>query len=134
MLFRSGPTADLIRLLVERWWQQIGGGPLGGLPKLMVAEAGNFPDIAKIFLRDVYERGQRLIRAIIQRGIDRGEFRAVDPVAIARVVMTPLLFHAMWKRSMGRHETRPIADRRYLDATIDLMLHGLAVPTSKPNP
>lgn len=124
----QGPTADLVRLLVARWWEQIGGGPLGGLPKLMVAEAGNFPDIAKIFLRDVYERGQRLIRAIIQRGIDRGEFRAVDPLVTARVMMTPLLFHAMWKRSMGRHEAKPISDRRYLDATVDLLLHGLSVP------
>lgn len=124
----QGPTEDLIRLLVTRWWDQIGGGPLGGLPKLMIAEASNFPDIAKIFLREVYERGQRLIRAIIQRGIDRGEFRTVDPTAMARVVMTPLLFHAMWKRSMGLHESRLISDRRYLDATVDLLLHGLNAP------
>ena len=49
----QGPTEDLVRLLMTHWWEQIGAGKLGGLPKLLLAEAGNFPDIAKIFLRDV---------------------------------------------------------------------------------
>ncbi len=49
-----------------------------GLTKLMMSEAKNFPDIAAFYQQEVVMPGQALIRSILQRGMDRGEFRPMD--------------------------------------------------------
>lgn len=42
----EGSAAALLRELIGAWWQLIGNTPLGGVPKLMISEAGNFPALA----------------------------------------------------------------------------------------
>ena len=41
------------------------------LPKMVIAEAGNFPDLARIYREEIIERGIRAVRSVIGRGITR---------------------------------------------------------------
>ncbi|MBV6539814.1 TetR/AcrR family transcriptional regulator, partial [Ursidibacter maritimus] len=45
----TGHSASLLREFILGWWQRIGDTPLSGLTKLMVAESGNFPEVAKFY-------------------------------------------------------------------------------------
>ena len=45
-------------------------------PKLVIAEAGNFPDLARFYLDEVVHRGLALLRSVIRRGVASGD----DPV------------------------------------------------------
>lgn len=121
----EGPTADLIRNLVHFWWRNVGGTRLGGLPKLIFSEAANFPDLCKLFLDEVFNRGQALIIQILERGIARGEFRPCDPRYVARLIIAPLVQLAIWNRSLAPYDGHPLDDQLYLDTHIDLLLNGL---------
>jgi AcrR family transcriptional regulator len=125
----DGPAEVLLRRLVESW-QAFDRSQFGGILKLLVAEAGNFPDLARYYLDEVALRGRRLIAAILQRGIERGEFRPVDVTATAMVIGAPLGFLAIWERSIGRLEETPVAPEDYIAAYLDLVIAGLKAPAS----
>jgi len=79
----------LLRTLVLTWWARIGATDLGGVIKLMVAESGNFPDVAAYFHREVVQRGRALLRHALELGIERGVFRPVDVNMQVRVLWAP---------------------------------------------
>ena len=97
----SGSGDDLMRELLWGWWRLIGATRLGGLPKLMVAEARNFPDIAELYHRAVMERGCRLVGRAIDYGHARGDFRIAGDPCTVQAVMAPLLLRVLMKHSFG---------------------------------
>ena len=48
-----------------------------------------------------------------------------------RALSFSILFAAIWKHSMGSCESEPFDFDRYLDAHIDIALHGLVVRSEK---
>lgn len=121
----QGSTADLIRQLVRFWWHHVGSTPIGGLPKLMFAEATNFPDLCRLFLDEIFNRGQTLLASVVRRGIASGEFRDCDPRYIARLIVAPMVFQAVWNRSLAPLEGEPLDDERYIENHLELLLGGL---------
>src|SRR6266571_4859113 len=64
-----GSAAELLGELLRKWWELIGETSLSGIPKLMMAEAGNFPVLARFYYDEVVTRGQRLMGGVLERGI-----------------------------------------------------------------
>ena len=129
-----GPTEDLLRQLVARY-RQMNDEPAAGLPKLVMAEAANFPDLARFYVEEVVMRGRGIFARLIHRGIDRGEFRPVDVQHMARVLAAPLTMLTIWSHSLAPYEIDPgTTAEGFLDAYLDLVLHGLrASPKDAPN-
>jgi AcrR family transcriptional regulator len=121
----KGDTRDLVRQLVHRWWDTVGETHLCGVPKLVVAEAKNFPDLGRFFVNKVVRRGRKLFAAVIKRGVGRGEFKPCDVNHAARVLIAPLVFAAIWERSLRPYDRDSYDVRRYLDLHIDTFLNGL---------
>jgi AcrR family transcriptional regulator len=122
-----GSAAELLQDFVRGWWQMIGESRVSGLPKLIMAESANFPELARFYHEEVVARGRRLFARVLERGIERGEFRAVDTAYALRVLSFSLLFAATWKHSLGRCVAEPFDFTRYLEAHVDLALNGLLV-------
>ena len=127
----ASDPALLLRQILAGWWERVGSTELGGIPKLMLSEARNFPDVANYYDEVVIQRGRALIRGVVCRGIERGAFRPVDVETIDTVLIAPLLHLALWRHSFASCCGRDIDVDRYLKAHIDLVLNGLrAVPAS----
>ena len=109
----------------------IGATELGGIPKLMMAEAQNFPEVAKFYFDEVMDRGRDLVRRSLRLGIERGTFRAIDDELIVNVLMAPLIHLATWRYSFACCEPKRMDPRAYLDAYLDLVFHGLLVAGAK---
>lgn len=122
----QGGAADLLRLLVMEWWKRIGASQLGGIPKLMISEARNFPDLAAYYNDAVITRGRELMRRVLQRGVASGEFRAVDVEAAIDVIFAPVLMLVVWRYSLGACGCGRNDPETYLATHLDLALHGLA--------
>lgn len=124
ILEQPGPTADLLERLLTTW-EAVVASPVSVIPKLVIAEAGNFPDLAHFYLETVVHRGLSLIAAILRRGIERGEFRAIDVDHAVHCVVGPMLLTALWKHSLGPYDDRPMDAAGVCRAHLDLLLHGL---------
>ena len=121
----SGSSEDLVRQLVYGWWELTGSTKIAGIPKLIIAEAGNFPDLAKFYYDEVIQRGQSLFRRVLTRGSELGEFREVDLDNTVHAAMAPLLMLTLWRHSFACCERKKLQPLRYLDAYLDMLLHGL---------
>ena len=125
MASMPGPASELFRAIVLRWWEIVGEGPIGGIPKLIFAEARNFPEIARFYADEVIERGKRLFVAVFRRGIDSGEFRPFDPQALVHIVISPLIMRVIWKHSLDCCGVTSVPLEDYLREYLELTLRGL---------
>jgi len=126
----SGSTAELMHYCMQAWWSRFGDTKASGISKLIMSEARNFPELAAFYQQEVVEPGRELIRRILQRGIERGEFRPIDMQYGVYVLLAPMMFLVMWKHSLGAcmpMQSR-IVPEDYIRFQIDTILRGLGLP------
>jgi AcrR family transcriptional regulator len=121
-----GSSADALRGLLRGLWDVVGESKLSGLPKLIMAEAANFPDLARFYHDEVASRALGLIAGLIRRGTAGGEFRPVDPRAAAMAGLGSVLFAVIWKHSLHPYAGEAFDFRRYIDLHAETFLRGLA--------
>jgi AcrR family transcriptional regulator len=122
--------ADATKLLIafgRNWMEHVYRQPVGGLAKLITAEAANFPELARFYHTEVIDRTVKALRSVLERGIARGEFRPMDVDSAVRVLRSPLILTTIWKYSMLKCETAPVDDERFLETYLDMMLRGVLV-------
>lgn len=121
----EGTTEELLRVLVDRF-REFSESPAGGVIKLILAEAGNFPDVARFYCADFDLRGRELFAKTLRRGVARGEFRPLPDIdAAAIVVAQPLAMHSIWQRSLAPYDENAPSSDEFYAAYLDLILKGL---------
>ena len=120
-----GHSADLFREFILGWWKKIGDTKLSGITKLMMSEAGNFPEVAGFYHEEIISRSNGMVVRILERGVERGEFRPLDLKHANMVIVSPMLTLMLWKHSFGLCHVEPIDSRDYLRCFIDLITNGL---------
>lgn len=126
----SGDSEALLREVGSGMWRQIGAQRIGGIPKLIFAEARNFPEIARFYHQEVILRGTALIRSVVERGVRRGEFRTVDVDAAIHIVLAPVLMRMIWRHSLDLCAAAGVSDEVYFDEYFEIMLCGLRAGSS----
>ena len=123
----EGTAADMVRYCLKVWWERIGATRASGITKLMISEARNFPELAAFYQQEVIRPGTVLIRRMLQRGVDRGEFRALDIDYAVFSITAPVIFLIMMKHSLGAcvPQEYPLDPQRYLASQVDVLLRGL---------
>jgi TetR/AcrR family transcriptional regulator len=122
----EGPTTDMLKFAMFAWWERVGNTKASGISKLVMSEASNFPTLANFYHENVVRPGRQLIQAILQRGVDRGEFRSLNMDYAVFSVIAPVMFLTMWKHSWGTCSIdAPIDPISYLDSQADIIVHGI---------
>ena len=126
----EGPQAPLLRELMHQWWQRIGMTEASGITKLVLSEAGQFPDIAQFYQAEVIGPGQALTRQILNRGMASGEFRALNIEHTIHGLFAPMMFLVMWKHSLGlcAPAQTKLDPEAFIDSQLQLLLQGLLTP------
>jgi TetR/AcrR family transcriptional regulator len=124
----EGSSADLLEYLMLEWWRRYGATKASGISKLVFAEASNFPDLAAFYREEVVVPGLELVRAVLQRGVERGDFRPVASELTAHSVIAPLIFLVMWRHSIGPccPPGETIEPETFIRQHAQLLLRGLA--------
>lgn len=125
----EGSAADMLRKGLHLWWERVGATQASGISKLIMSEARNFPDMADFCQHEVIQPCQELICWILQRGIDRGEFRQVDLRYAAANTIGAMVFLMMMKHSLGPclPQDQRLDPQRFIAAHVDTLLQGLCV-------
>jgi len=130
----AGTPEELLRRLVLEWWKSLDASQLAGIPKLVMSEASNFPELAQFWFDEVVQRGRQIFAGVLRRGIDGGAFRKVDVDLAVRTVLAPVLMAAVWRHSFEACERERFAVEPYLEASIGIYLRGIAAPNGNPGP
>ena len=121
----QGPTSELLRAFFA-FIGDVLETPITGVMKLIVSEAGNFPQLARMYADLVLRRAFALMRRILERGVERGEFRPIDVESTVPLVVSPVVLLGVWKHSFGAHTDLALDRRRVLEAHCENLLRGLA--------
>lgn len=125
----DGHSAELLRHIILSWWRRIGSTKASGISKLILAEADNFPELARFYQEEVVSRGTRMISSMLERGVRRGEFRPVDIAQMTQVLLAPMLMLNAWKHAaVAPCDCAELQPQAFLDAFLDLAVHGLVRP------
>lgn len=126
MLAASGAAPELqLRHLLEFMGKATADPRVAAVPKLVLAEAGNFPEMARFYRREVVGRGLALIEGILRRGMESGAFRLLDTRATARLFVAPIILSALWQTSFAPIEDAPEPPGPMLALHLDLFLGAL---------
>ena len=129
----EGNSAEMLRYCMNTWWDRVGATKASGITKLMMSEAGNFPELAMFYQQEVIQPGQALIRRVLQRGIDRGEFRPMDLDYAIYSVIAPVTFLMLAKHSAAVcvQNTTELDPKKYIATQLDNLLTGMV---ARPHP
>ena len=122
----DGTTEELLRLLIDKF-REFAESPMGGVIKLILAEGGNFPDVARFYCSNFDLRGRELFAKVLRRGMVRGEVRPVADVEMTAILLVqPIAMHSVWLRSLAPFdETHPADSERYYSAYLDFIMRSL---------
>ncbi len=120
-----GTTEQLLREIVTKF-RAFDETPAGGVFKLVVAEAGNFPDVARYFADEIERRGLKLFVDVVKRGIARKEIRPLADIQSAALVLrSPLGMFSIWRWSLAPHTEPRLPHDAFFDTYVDIFLKGL---------
>ncbi len=130
--YQGSPARLLGELLTGFGLQITSDDRLSAFPKLMIAEAGNFPELARFYLSQVIHRAFRLIVQILKRGVAAGEFAPMNYPATARLAVAPIVFLALWRHSFAVHDRGAPSAPSLVHRHVELFLAGLAAGRGGP--
>ena len=129
----TAATPAVLEELVATWLRVFATTPSGVIPKLVVSEAGNFPELARFYLEEVVQRGMRLLARLVRRGVERGEFDpAIDVDHAVFCIVSPVLMSALWRHSLAPHADHRIDMEALARTHARLMIDGLRRKGTQP--
>jgi len=96
--------------------------------RTVVGEAAAFPETASSLYREGVLPANRRLAELFRLGIERGEFRSLDPLVAARAFVGMLQIFAISQGLLGGQRIYPIPEARVLRTVTDLFFHGLLAP------
>jgi len=122
----EGDTRGLLSELVTRWLEEFEKRGVGGVPKLVIAEGSNFPELARLYLDVVVERGRRIFTTVLERGIERGEVRSdLNVEQAVHVFMAPVHYAQVHRHALANVDEKGPRLHDWLTAHIDLFWRGI---------
>src|ERR1700737_1059172 len=120
------PTNQLLAFM-RGYWAFVRSPVFITIYRLVLGELHQFPDLARFYAHEVVARGQKLMAGIISRGIDAGEFREIDPMVAARMLVAIIVMNGIWR---DEHTGVPLlahkSDEEVFTELAQFYLHSIA--------
>jgi AcrR family transcriptional regulator len=123
------PAIDQLRLIGDTMYREIAGTDRRLITHLVIAEGPRFPWLTEFYHREIMGRGKALIRAVLERGEERGEFQADGLKAYPEILMAPTIVGALFAILFARHE--PFDIEKFRAAHIEFALKALGFGSSE---
>lgn len=93
--------SELLRHALTAWQAALVKGRAGGIFKLVLTEVRHFPGLADCWNREVMGPVRAQVTHILQRGIDRREFRTFDADLAAHALILPIVMACLHRHTIG---------------------------------
>jgi AcrR family transcriptional regulator len=122
----EGNPVDELKRYLRAHWDFVRSPEFQTIFKLVTGELHNFPDLAEFYGREVVKPANELLAGMIRRGIERGDFRRVDPILAARFLSSTTITHSTWcaRRNVFKLLT-DVTDEQVFDGLSDLFFHAI---------
>jgi len=123
----EGSQSELLCVVIRQWWKVVKSSGLTGVPKLIISEADNFPELTRFYVKEVIHRVQSVFVNILNKGIEIKEFRKIEPVLSARVIMSSMVYFSMWDCSLKKYDQKGLEVDELIEQQIIILVNGIVV-------
>jgi AcrR family transcriptional regulator len=122
----QGSFREFLTMMMLVMAEKLERGHMAVLPKIIIAESGNFPELARFWRTEVIDKALGMLNGMITQGIARGELRDLPPEYVARLCVAPFIMSIIWRTVIAPTDTVPFDYRKFLALHLDVLLRGLA--------
>ncbi|MES2723205.1 MAG: TetR/AcrR family transcriptional regulator [Pseudomonadota bacterium] len=116
---------DLVRAFVQVMAQVASTTPLGGIIKMVIGEARNFPELARVWHDRLIVPALGALSAAIAAAQARGEIRPGDPRHYAAGLISPLLVGVIWRETFTPIGAEPFDLPALMEQHVETQLRGM---------
>ena len=127
-----GPLSELLGMVAARIQVLVETLPVGGVLKMVIAEARNFPEIARVWHDDLVAHALGALTDAIAAAQRRGEVRAGDPRIYALELISPILLSVLWREIFVPVGAQPFALPDVIGQHVATMIEGMRAQEPKP--
>ena len=98
------------------------------LARLLIAEGPKHPDLVAWYWENVVSRGLGILRSILKKGIDNGEFRPSSVDGLPHLFAVPVVFSMIWKTLFETHDD--LETDALIETHFELILNSISVESS----
>ena len=110
--FIRGPVLDFMK--------RIPGSPVSVVVRLMIAEAPKHPDLVEFYWQNVASRGLGALQALLDRGVQSGEFRRTAVNDLPQLLIAPVMMSVVWGVVFSK---RALDTDKLIETSIDMILN-----------
>ena len=115
----------VISLGIRKMVEVVTTTSLGAIPKIVISEAGNFPNLTNFYRDEVVVRIHMMMANIIQKGIDQGHFRNVSVFDAARSLLSTIFMMMITLNMPGFKEKLFLDIDLQIETTLDIWFRGM---------
>lgn len=119
------PAPDLLRLLISRMLRVFRRPDYQAMVRLIVGEAGRFPEEMETLYREVIARRIETASGLFEAAMVRGEIRRMDPVLLVRTLQGLLWGFAIVQESLRGEAVHAWPEATIVDAFTGVLWEGL---------
>jgi AcrR family transcriptional regulator len=123
VLALDSPAEMQLRALFAFLRTEVLGTRRREIVRLILSEAGRFPEIAETYHREVIARGLGLLRGIAERAVARGEFCSDELARFPHLAVAPGVVALIWMNLFQRLE--PLDVEAMLEAHLTLLMRAM---------
>ncbi len=125
-LTSQADAEQALREWMSGYWAWLRTPVFPAMHRLVNSEMHHFPDLAAFYAKEVIERVHRLICGMLERAMEQGRLRRMDPLVAARMLSALFITHALWyhQRTSFKSIAR-VSDRLLLDQIRDFFFHAM---------
>jgi len=125
-LTTQADAEQALRDWMTGYWAWLRSPVFPAMHRLVNSEMHTFPDLVAFYATEVIERAHRLVCDIIERAMEQGRLRQMDPLVAARMLSALFITHALWYHQRGSFKSiARVSDRALLDQIRDLFFHAM---------
>ncbi len=121
----TGSVREAITMAFSVLAMRLSEPRLIAIPKLIMHEVTQFPELAQMYREEVIERAKPALVALIEKGIASGELRAVDPELTVRSIVGPVALHVLMAEVFGIVPEGGLQLDKLVANHLDILFDGL---------
>lgn len=122
----EGSAERVLREVVASFGREFLQTDARHLIPLMVAEGARFPELVDFYYSEVICLTLSILRDVIRRGIDSGEFRDAGLEQFPQIFTSGPIMGLLWQALFGR--LQPLDLEKMMDYHLDVVLRGILRP------
>lgn len=114
---------QVLKLLAAR----LGEAEVLAIPKLIIREVVNFPELAEMYRHEVLDRVLPVVEGLLAKGMREGYLRPLDPELTVRSIIGPLILHLLMAEVFRLVPEDGLALDRLIENHLKILFDGLSL-------